>query len=574
MPRASRLVVICTLASLVLAACGSEEPPDRPFARSDEPTQSPAQVPADDFTLAPPPALIDVSLVEAPSYLFLFTHTEDQFNHDLSEERFWRVGAMLEDLADEYPAVDFTWTIEFQGADAETVAARNGETGLVDYLLSLNERGLVEFGYHAHHDPTYNNRPQSSLTVSSTYQEAYDALYTWISCRKDPVYGGCIGERGGGIDAVLAAFGQVEIVTGLGYGEGVQIERSAGSEAVRQLLPDRLLGYGFPDHGSIVRDRDYIAARDGLLALLTPTHETSSAVFWMDNVIRINDSASLEGIQGGPLREGPAAITAALDAVDGTRSFVITVGVADKYHYTAASTSPTKWAYSNPDTPELPPDLLVSDMVRERSYAMTEQSLRYLAERLSSDPDAFQFVGADEVVELFTSGDYWDVDAGELEQMSLWMLNEWRGQPPDWVYDGEDFYSLADAFALFVDALAGVEPAETRVSNIFGPWSPPVQHAGGTTVSVADLRAALEGGLIEDDRIAETYLVGGQDLTSTQVLYALGYLYAAERAGVSLVSVTIPATDTAPATLAYLDAMGCPNCLDTAWSLKPARYQD
>lgn len=580
MVRTLRFALMALVVAFAAAACGADDLPPRrsvPDVAAPGSTASPTvPTPASSngFQLPPAPALIDVPLVDAPSYLFLFTHTEDQFNHELSEERYWRVGAMLEELSDAYPAVDFTWTIEFMGADAEAVLERNSETGLVDYLLSLNQSGLVEFGYHAHHDPTYSNRPQVSLTASSTYQEAYDALYTWITCRKDPVLGGCLDDRGGGIDAILAAFGQVEVVTGLGYGEGVQIERSAGSEAVRQLLPDRLLGFGFPDHGSIIRDREYVEARDALLALLTPTHETSSAVFWMDNAIRINDSASLEGVQGGPLREGPAAVTAALDAVDGTRSFVINVGVADKYHYTVASTSPTKWAYIHPESPELPPDLLVSDMERERSYAMTEQSLRYLAERLSSDPGAFQFVSSDQVVALYTSEDYWDVDPSELEQMSHWMLNKWDGRPPDWIYDGEDFYSLADAFALFADALSGVEPTETRVSNTVGPWSSAVQSSEEITVDVTELRSLLAAGLVADGHIAETYFVGGHELTPTQVLYALGYLYAAERAGVSLPSVAIPATETAPATLTYLDAMGCSGCLDTAWSLKPARSQD
>ena len=70
-------------------------------------------------------------------------------------------------------------------------------------------------------------------------------------------------------------------------GDGIQVERSAGSAAVRALVPERMLGFGFPDHGSVLRDQDYVAARDALLDLLTPTNDTTSATFWMDNSIRI-----------------------------------------------------------------------------------------------------------------------------------------------------------------------------------------------------------------------------------------------------------------------------------------------
>ena len=75
---------------------------------------------------------------------------------------------MIEELSQTYPEADIVWTIEFQGSDAETVGERNSETGLVDHLRGLNDRGLVEFGYHAHHDPTYQNRLRTSSVVNLT----------------------------------------------------------------------------------------------------------------------------------------------------------------------------------------------------------------------------------------------------------------------------------------------------------------------------------------------------------------------------------------------------------------------
>lgn len=574
--RIKRPLALALLFALVAAmlACGSassdqdEATPTRRSGLSPTPAQSAA-----DFTLPEGPTVTDVAVTDAPSYLFLFTHTEDQFNHELSEERYWRVGAMIEEVAAQYHDLDITWTIEFQGADAKTVFDRNSETGLVDYLLSLKDRGLVEFGYHAHHDPTYFNRPQRDLPAEPAYDEAYDAFWTWITCEKDPLYGGCVGERGGGLEAILNAFGQVEVVTGLGIGEGFQVERSAGSRAVRDLVPDRLLGFGLPDHGDLERDRTYVAARDALLTLLTPTHDTSSATFWMDNSVRINDSASLEGVNPAPLREGPDLLGEGLDVLDGTRSFVINVGIADKYLYTVETTSPTKWAYANPDTPELPEQYLQPEAERENRYALSGQSIDYLAETLADPESRLQFVDADGVVGLFTSDDYWNVDADELEQIALWALNNWQSRPPNWVYDGEDFYSLSDAFALLAAALSG-SSTDGLVSNVFGPWSATQAASPAAGVSVDDLRALVADGLIDDGRIRETYEVSGQTLTATQVLYALSYLYVFDRYSVAAATIEVPQTQTAPETFGYLEDLGCVNCLDSAWSLKPARFQD
>ena len=557
------------------AAAGAPRPPrDTQPPLPAAPVVTPASSTSPlDFDLPEGPVLTDVSLDGAPSYLFLFTHTEDHINHEMSEERYWRIGPMLEAVAAEYPDLDLTWTIEFMGADAETIAERNPETGLVDYLLSLRDKGLVEFGYHAQHEPTYNNRPQNALSAEPSYDQAHNALWTWITCRKDPLYGGCIAERGGGIDAILDTFGQVQLVTGYGVGSGAQFERSAGSRAVLSLLPQRMLGFGFPDHGALQRNREYVAARDALMTLLTPTHETSSGTFWMDNSVRINDAASVEGVNAGGLEDGPDSIAADLAGLDGTRSFVLNLGIASKYLYTVDGTSPTIWAYSNPRSPELPPDLLRSQADRELGYTVTEQSLEYLAQTVTESNGDLSFVGADDVVGLFTSQDYWQVDEDELEQMTLWLLNHWEGAPPSWVYDGEDFYSLADAFALLTAALQGSLDEADVVSKVYGPWSAVQPQTPGTSVSSDALRDLLDSSLITDNRIAETYDAGSATLTATQLLYALGTLYVMDRYQVDATDIQIPVTASAPPTSAYLEALGCINCLDTAWSLKPARFQ-
>src|SRR3972149_5600792 len=223
---------------------------------------------------------------------------------------------MIGRFAEENPDLGLVWTIEFQGADAKTVLDRNAPTGLADYLRPLQGEGLVQFGYHAHHDPTYLSRPQNDLGANPSYDEVYEAIFSWITCEKDPVVGGCVAPRGGGLEAILDGFGEVVIVTGLGIGEGVQIERAAGTQAGRAPPPDRMVAFGSPDHGATERQSGYSAARDALLALLTPTHETSSGTLWMDNSIRINDQASVEGVDISRIPEGPISAAPAVEALD------------------------------------------------------------------------------------------------------------------------------------------------------------------------------------------------------------------------------------------------------------------
>lgn len=528
-------------------------------------TQS-GQVSSEDFEIPEGPSLHEVSYEEAPLYFYLFTHTEDHFNHELSEDRYWRGGAMLEALYEKNPDLDITWTIEFQGADAQTVAERNEQTGLVDYLMELNEKGLVEFGYHAHHDPTYNNRPQKQLPENPTWDEVYEAISTWVSCEKDPLRGGCVAETGGGLLAVLDAFGQVEVVSGVGLTDGALIERSAGSQAIKDLLPDHWLGFGFPDHGGTIEEDNYIETRDALMALLSPTADTSSGTLWMDNSIRINDGAALQGSDSIPLKEGAETTQTAVESLDRSRPILLNVGFVDKYVYTRRGTSPTKWGYANADEPELPDKYLNSPERIDQYYQAIEEALDAI---LKYDAT---FVNSDEAVELFVSEEYWEVTEEELIQMSHWILNEWDETPPAYAYDGLNYYSLTD-FAFLALAHYQGESLDGIVSEKIGPWSRNVAATDELSLQTQDLYEWMSRVSL-DAAFPESLTVGKTELSSAQVLYALAMVTAAQAQNTELSEITIPATQTAPASYDLLETLGCIDCLDTSWSLKPARFQD
>lgn len=525
-----------------------------------------------DFELPPAPELHEASYDDAPLYIYLFTHTEDPFNHELYEERYLRTGEIVREVAEQYPELGISWMIEFMGADAKTITDRNEQTGLVDYLLELQSEDVVEFGYHAHHDPTYDNRPQKSLSDTPTFEEAYEALWSWMTCVRNLTFGGCVEERGGGLEAILNTFGEVEIVTGVGYNTGLLLERAAGAIAIQELLPDRLLGFGFPDHGATIRDKDYRDAREDLMNLLVPTSDTNSGVIWLDGAIRINDDVSLEGWNIAPLIDGAEAVADSLAELDRSSPLLMNAGVASKYLYSASGNSPTKYGYLHPESPELPEEWLETSFEKEKNYRFQEQGLDYLASYLAENNG--RFVNSDEAVELFTSDDFWHVEEDEVLNIALWLLHGWDDASPDWVYDGEDFYSLADAFALLASGLNDQYPTEGIVSRVFGPWSRTSKVSSATTVEVDEVIAWAQNLEYENRQIEETYKLKGESYTVTQLLYAMAYAFVYDFYGVDAEMIDIPKMDTAPPAYDILETLGCEDCFDTSWSLKPARFQD
>lgn len=504
---------------------------------------------------------------DAPLYLYTFTHTEDHINHELSEERYWRIGEIVENLIDQYK-IPFTWTIQFQGADANTVAERNDETGLLDYLLSMNKSGYIEFGYHGHHDPTYNNRPHKNLGTGFTFDDMYEALYEWMTCKKDGLRGGCIATTGGGIDGILKHFGQVEVVSGIGSGTGLLVERGAASLAINELLPGRLLGFGFPDHGATLKNDNYTDARDELLEIMTPTNDTSSSILWFDNTLRLNDGIPLDGLNTLSMKDTIEDANEILNGVDRSRPNTLNVGIADKYIYTAPGTSPTKWAYANRVEPELPDQWVNSRSVIEGYYNQTEETLEYLM-GLATQGDV-EFVSSDGVVDLMVDNDYWSVDEEELENIVAWLLNEWNTTPPAYVYDGEDYYSLTDTFYLLISGLRGSYVESGLVSVMYGPWSDVHDRTQAREIDANALRSFAHE--FDEAMIPEVITIDRVRYSPAQILYALAYLYLADEQGAQISSIDIPATENAPETYELLELMECEDCLDTSWSMKPARF--
>lgn len=517
-----------------------------------------------------------------PIYLFLFTHTEDHINHTLSEERYTRLAPEVATLAQTHPDAGLVWTIEFQGADAQTLYERNPSTGIVDMLTDYAAQGVIAFGYHGQHDPTYINRPQAMLGNSYDWQATVEAFDSWVSCEKDPLYGGCVAASGGGLQAVQNYFGAVQIVTGLGVGDNLT-PGGAGRHAVIHHLPDYVLSFGFSDHAPN-GGPNYDAARIELMDRLTPTGSyTTGGLFWMDDAIRINDGDPLQDVVALDLTDGTSVISNTLAALDRSVSVFLNVSIASKYIYTADGTSPTQWAYSHPTNPTLPLPLTNPPAVIESRYENSISSLDYLvAEFLPANPGS-RFVGPEQVVEMATPTTYTIVSAAELNAMAEDLIANWGDTPPDFVTDGSNYYSLRDLMGLLGMAMiryrfTGTVPAQQTLPKLYGPLEV-IESSGGATLSrpalfgmawsVTQAVIASYGSwqTVPNSILPSDYYGA---INSSEALYGLAAFYTSLYDGVPATSVTIPPTAPVPTTYNLLETLGCWSCAESAWSLKPA----
>lgn len=545
-------------------------------------TQTDGGAEPDAFVPGPPPSLeTSAPASPQPVYLFLFTHTEDPFNHALSEERYARLAPEVAALREEFPDAQLTWTIEFQGSDAKTVVDRDAETGVATMLRGYAVEGVVEFGYHAHHDPTYQARPQLSLEATDPWEAWVGAMRDWASCQRSLVTGECEQEGVGGLVAIETGLGPVQIVTGFYTQADAALEGDAGVHAVRSLLPDRQLGYGYPDHGSTV-DGNYTENLAALMEALSPSIHTSGALFFADGILRLNDGNPVDHVGTIGTKEGIRDAVRAFEALDRTRPQVINVGFADKWIYTRNGVqSPTQWGYAHPDDAGLPSDFVRLRPEIDALYEESVLTLRHLAGTVRETDPSVRFVTSAEILQLVVTDDATGVTPEELDGLCRWALADWSGRPPRWVSDGEQFYSLRELFALLVTALAAPTPAPSlSLPVVYGPFA---GADAGEAVSVAarEIRAfasAARGDFEPADwattprsTVAPSYPVDGQSLTAAQLLYAMAFLYAADFVGQNVERVAVPVSLAAPDTLAMLEALACEGCLSTAWSLKPAR---
>lgn len=213
---------------------------------------------------------------KAPVYIYVFAHTEDHINLDLSEERFHRLFPLVEHYATAYPQYGLSWSVQFYGADTKTLLERNPQNIILDFILSLRDRGFVEFGYHGAHEPTYTNNPLANLPRDASWEQTVEASLQFLSCAKHPYLGEVDCSKSGGLALVQQVFGQAAAISGIGGNPAIQ-------HAIDQLNANSIM-FGFPDHGPATERPGYREGVRELMRLLSrlKTRRQSSSGWMVD----------------------------------------------------------------------------------------------------------------------------------------------------------------------------------------------------------------------------------------------------------------------------------------------------
>ncbi|MBF0368126.1 MAG: hypothetical protein HQL52_01610 [Magnetococcales bacterium] len=521
-----------------------------------------------------------------PLYLFLFTHTEDHINHTLSEERFQRLLPTVTDLSRDYPDLTPSWTLAFMGADAETLAERHPETGLLKVLQGedASQGGVLHFGYHGAHEPTYTNNALTSLEGDQAdWERTVQGALAYLTLGKDPLLGGVDPSRTGGVKKVEEVWGEIQVVSGLALDQALV------------FTLDRLLGdfvmFGFPDHGPL-SNPDYGAALKRLISRLTPEHRTPAGLFWMNGHLRINDGNPLDGVGALNLIESSETLAGELALLDPARLQVINAHLASKYLY--AKESPTDYAYDHPEAPELTEADLWSEEAREGRYQTTAANLKYLAAEMLSGMDGSRFVSPRDLVDLFVDESGEEIPLERVERVARALLQTVDGALPDFVVARGYYYSLAECWSLLVQALAtydklGELPDGVLLKPVYGPLASTPAISQSRLVAMSDLLQAAQGESLKLE--AGSGFPMPQNIIPAQVTLPGGNINAAEYLQ-AVARVLVRISEWSPesesglggmvrvAPLAgvagiheLLVAVQEPRYPGTSWTLKPARHR-
>ncbi len=468
-----------------------------------------------------------------PVYVYIFDHTEDHINVGEGatlghcEARWYRLYELLERLSEEYPDATLDgspWVnLQFHGAEADSLEDRNELTaaapgadgiGLADRTRGAIDDGLIDIGYHAAHEPTYESNAFTDVSCRSlSVEEQFDLSEEYLACWRDPIRGAggpnyCDAGDAGGIlevNRVLLGFDEGEpgntVVTGLRCAAGMAI----GSVVLDRFAPNRM-GFGFDDHvgGSGGAERlpqehfdsaglilEELATMDGAVYGLHFVHGTLVTSMYGDTE---------RGFGGFGPRDGPAELERRIGLLPEGIASIAKFHLGAKYIYTAQGpdcSSPTQWGYSNPDTPMLEDDCIRDEDSQEEYWTFLEEELRYLIEQVFTDRPGSAIVTPSALIQRVEPGHGFEVTAEQLYEAAEAASAPSEGFPL-FVMAGERPLALADLFRLLAEALGHWNEHESLPESLtVGRLRPGITfdpHDGAVTslAGEAVLRTAVE----------------------------------------------------------------------------------
>jgi hypothetical protein len=433
-----------------------------------------------------------------PVYIVLYSRFYDHSHQHTTDERLQRLLPLLTRLQKEYPQSGVSALFQFSGTVSEVLEEENGGLHLVDQLKDASRKGLVDIGYTGEEEPSYLYRPKPNLMMADTPEARWaakaEAAERFLTDFKNPVTGLPVPGLSGGLKRTQEVFGPVAFVSGISALLGGD---SAGTNELRKLSPNAMAtGIPAPDPRRGIEGFGFSAAQ--FSKFMSPDSFDSPEVFWEDNVLRLSD-ASLTDYRPHSTDENLDSLKKAFQKLDRSHIRVIKLEVASYKRYLTRRADgsvvidPMEWMYYHPDDPKIPTNMkpLVPQSAVEAGYANDEATLKWLLNDFLPANPGSRFISVHELAALSAPVGS-EVSAADLGALASDIDGRFVKMPmtaPDFGQVGNNYFTLAESFDLFAQALASLSktgslPKAVPFVTQYGPLTLP-NDMGAMTGSVA-----------------------------------------------------------------------------------------
>jgi hypothetical protein len=493
--------------------------------------------------LAAPPA-------SQPVYIVLYSRFYDHTHQHTTDERLQRLLPLLERLQKQYPQSGISALFQFSGTVSEVLDEENSGLHMVDRIKGASRRGLVDVGYTGDEEPSYLYRPKANLLLADTPEARWaakgEAAERFLTDFKNPVTGLPVPGLSGGLKRTQEVFGPAAFVSGITPYLGGD---SPVTNELRKLDPTAIL-VGIPPSDPTRGIEGFGFSAANFSNYISPESLESPELYWDDNMLRLSD-VSLADNKPHSTDENLDQLKKAFQKLDRSHPRIIKLEVATYKRYLTRRADgsvlidPMQWVYYHPDDPAIPPNMkpLVDQNEVEQGYKKDEATLKWLLEEFLPANPGSRFITMHELAAMSAPAPS-EVTAVDLGKLASDLDGQYFKLPmtaPDFGRAGNNFFTLAESFNLFAQALAHLQKAGSLPKSVtltpqYGPLylpndmgtnsgSIPVSEVIKTAAQIAPVLTKAAWKRVPENSVPSIIEIGSLHLNAAQFLRLMAQAY-------------------------------------------------